>query len=310
MGAKKSTKEKQRPDGKRTKARRAEELLALFDSAEPVEYTESKTLTPTPTVLTASRRPQPLATDLTKTSTATSAPGSARTYERPQESTSLRTVVSSQPYSPARRIDVPVRHQAKEKEQEDSNRWLGPLLLVAAIFMGFVGYWNIERSAALRAAKAIPAADSRRTVSAEDRSRVDFYRHQLGHRLNRQRVDVEVENVVRSPSLGLADAPKSDRAMMYGVPLMPEGYFRSSPRDRSTPLHPDHPDARIQYGLQEEEHRDQFQQMADKAFAQEFISNARANGYDVTLDSEYNVIDVKNLPGQSRVPGSAPGSSR
>jgi len=315
MGAKKSTKEKQQSEGKRTKVRRAEELRALFDSAEvdsakAPEHTNSKTLTPTPTELTASRRPKVANSDLTKTGTATNSASSVRTYERPQEATSLRTVVSSQPYSPARRIDVPVRHQLKEAEPEESNRWLGPLLLVAAIFMGFVGYWNIERSAAMRAARANPATDSKRPVNSEDRSRVDFYRQQLGHRLNRQRVDVEVENVVRAPSLGITDAPKSDRAMMYGAPLMPEGYYRTSPRDRSTPVHPDHPDARIQYGLQEEEHRDQFQQLADKAFAQEFISNARADGYDVTLDSEYNVIEVKNLPGQSRVPGSAPSSGR
>lgn len=310
MSAKKNAKEKQRSDGKRTKARRAEELRALFESSDRVEYTDDKTLTPTPTELTASRRPKEADGDLTKTRTATSSPAALRIYERPQEATSLRTVVSNQPYSPARRIDVPVRPQAKEKEQDDSNRWLGPLLLVAALFMGFVGYWNIERSAAMRAAKSIPATDAKRQVNSDDRSRVDFYRQQLGHRLNRQRVDVEVENVVRSPTLGISDVPKSDRAMMYGAPLMPEGYYRTSPRDRSTPVHPDHPDARIQYGLQEEEHRDQFQQMADKAFTQEFISNARANGYDVKLDSEYNVIDVKVLPGQSRVPGSAPSSGR
>lgn len=313
MGAKQKSKEKLQPDGKNTKARRAEELRALFNAEQKTAgqntNTENKTLTPTPTELTASRRPV-AGDDLAKTGTAYSALSSTRPYERPKEATSLRTVVSSQPYSPARRIDVPVRPVAKEKEQEESNRWLGPLLLIAAIFMGIVGYWNIERSSALRAAKSIPVADSKRPVNSEDRSRVDFYRQQLGHRLNRQRVDVEVENIVRSPSLGLTDAPKSDRAMMYGAPLMPEGYYNMSPRDRTTPVHPDHPDARIQYGLQEEEHRDQFQKLADKAFAQEFISNARANGYDITLDSDYNVIDVKNVSGQSRVPGSAPGSSR
>lgn len=306
MSAKQKAKEKQPPNGKRTKVRQAEELRALFDAAALEERTESKTPTATPTELTASRRPMAVASDLTKTSTASS----ARQYERPQEATSLRTVVSSQPYSPARRIDMPVRPQEKEIERDESNRWLGPTLLVAAIFMGFVAYWNIERSSTLRTAKSIPAADSGLPLSSEDRSRVDFYRQQLGHRLNRQRVDVEVENVTRSPSLGATDAPRSDRAMMYGVPLMPEGYYKTSFRDRSTPLHPDHPDARIQYGLQEEEHRDQFQKLADKAFAQEFISNARANGYDVTLDSEYNVIDVKNVSGQSRVPGSAPGLGR
>lgn len=321
MGAKQKTKTKHQleakhqPEGKRTKVRRAEELRALFDSAKSnttqakqSEHTENKTLTPTPTELTASRRPVADGSDLTKTGTA----NSSRVYQRPQEATSLRTVISSQPYSPARRMDAPVRPQAEDKEESDSNRWLGPLLLVAAIFMGFVGYWNIERSSALRAAKSAPAAvDSKRPVNSEDRSRVDFYRQQLGHRLNRQRVDVEVENVVRSPSLSATDAPRSDRAMMYGAPLMPEGYYKTSPRDRTTPVHPDHPDARIQYGLQEEEHRDQFQKLVDKAYAQEFISNARANGYDVTLDSEYNVIDVKRTTsGQSRIPGSIPGSDR
>ena len=190
MGAKQKTKTKHQPDGKRTKVRRAEELRALFDSADSkaaeakqVEQTENKTLTPTPTELTASRRPTAEGSDLTKTGTA----NSSRVYQRPQEATSLRTVISSQPYSPARRMDVPVRPRAEDKDESDSNRWLGPLLLVAAIFMGFVGYWNIERSSALRAAKSAPTAvDNKRPVNSEDRSRVDFYRQQLGHRLNRQ----------------------------------------------------------------------------------------------------------------------------
>jgi len=310
MGAKQQKTKAKQPDGKRTKVRKAEELRALFDSANAEStngYTDSRTLTPTPTELTASRRPDAEESDRTKTSTAI--PG--RMFHQPQEATSLRTVISSQPYSPARRLDAPVRSQAEEKkEDEGSNRWLGPLLLVAAVFMGFVGYWNIERSATLRSANVPIAADAKRPVNSEDRSRVDFYRQQLGHRLNRQRVDVEVENVLRSPSLGMTDAPKTDRAMMYGVPLMPEGYYKTSPRDRTTPVHPDHPDARIQYGLQEEEHRDQFQRLADKAYTQEFISNARANGYEVTLDVDYNVIDVQKVPGQSRVPGSAPSSAR
>lgn len=318
MGAKQKTKEKHRTEGKRTKARRAEELRALFDVAEnqsdtndsktKTNLTENKTLTPTPTELTASRRPAAAVGDLTKTDSA------VRTYQRPLEATSLRTVISSQPYSPARRLDTPVRPQAEPDDESSSNRWLGPLLLIAAIFMGFVGYWNIERSNSLRTAKIKPA-DAKRPIGTEDRTRVDFYRQQMGHRLNRQRVDVEVENVVRSPSLGPSDQPVADRAMMYGVPLMPEGYYKTSPRDRSTPVHPDHPDARIQYGLQEEEHRDQFQKMADKAYTEEFLNNARANGYDVTLDSDYNVIDVKrnslspsvNRSGQLREPGSAPG---
>lgn len=304
MGAKQKTKGKHLKDGRRTKVRRAEELRALFDSAgtgsdkTKTEPTDRQTMTPTPTELDVK--------ELTKTSTATA----GRLYQRPQETTSLRTVISSQPYSPARRMDIPVRAKVEQRAYKESNRWLGPLLLIAAIFMGFLGYWNIERSSALRSTKATPAADVKKPVSSEDRSRVDFYRQQLGHRLNRQRVDVEVENVVRSPSLGMTDAPKADRAMMYGAPLMPEGYYKSSARDRTEPVHPDHPDARIRYGLQEEEHRDQFQRLADKAFTQEFISNARANGYEVILDANYNVIDVKKTTNMTRVPGSAPSSGR
>ncbi len=317
MGAKQKSKTKLQQESKRTKVRRAEELRALFNSAsenaEPEKAdktiaTENRTLTPTPTELTASRRSPLALSDQTNTSTRTAT--AVRLSNRPQETTSLRTVVSSQPYSPARRLDTPIRPQVVEEESHESSRWLGPLLLLAALFMGFLGYWNIERSSALRAAKSV-SADTKRAVNSEDRSRIEFYRQQMGHRLNRQRVDVEIENVVRSPTLGPADAPLADRAMMYGAPLMPEGYYKTSSRDRLTPVHPDHPDARIQYGLQEEQDRDQFQQLADKAYAQDFISNARANGFDVTLDEDYNVIDVKKSSGETmRAPGSAPGLAK
>lgn len=317
MGAKKKL--KQAHSSKREKARRAEELKALFEQAQahqesaPNESTSSfVTPTPTLTELTESQK-RVQKQEMTQTLTAT---GDVRTYERPKESTSLRTVIAHQPYSPARRLDqVPKAPAAEVIEEDQPNRGLGIALLCAAIFLGFVGYWNIQYSQKRTAVRTHQPAPSK-GATAEDRVRVDFYRQQLGHRLNQQRVDVEVQNYTRAPSLSEADRPGVHQSnMMRGVPLAPQTVENTtgvySSRFRTTPLSPDHPDARIYYGLQEEQHRDEYARQVDRHYVEEFVKNARREGLKVELDSDYNVIDVQK-DGRSlmRNPGSEQGPAR
>lgn len=318
MGAKQKV--KQAKVSKREKALRAEELKALFESAQPQEVPDSvsdgtssyATPTPTLTELTESQK-RVQQTGLTRTMTVSSGMVSSA---RPKESTSLRTVIAHQPYSPARRLDQPsVVAPKTQKVETEPNRRLGVVLLCAAALLGFVGYWNVQHSQRQNVVRSKPVAGDA-SASAEDRSRVDFYRQQLGHRLNRQRVDVEIQNYTRAPSLTASDRPGTgDTKMMMGLPLAPQTVENTtgvySSRFRTTPISPDHPDARIQYGLQEEEHRDEYTRQVNKDYAEEFVRNARREGLKVELDSEYNVIDIKR-DGRSlmRNPGSEQGPAR
>lgn len=317
MGAKQKV--KQVKTSKREKARRAEELKALFEQAEPQQTTApvsemtSSYATPTPT-LTELTESQKRVQQIESTRTMTS-PG-AVSYARPRESTSLRTVIAHQPYSPARRMDQPSAVSPKvEKAESEPNRGLGVILLCAAALLGFVGYWNVQYSQKQTIVRTKPAA-SEKGASAEDRSRVDFYRQQMGHRLNQQRVDVEVQNYTRAPSLSTSDQPGAGGSkMMMGLPLAPQTVENStgvySSRFRTTPISPDHPDARIQYGLQEEEHRDEYTRQVNRDYVEEFVRNAQREGLKVEIDSDYNVIDIKrNGSSVMRNPGSEQGPAR
>lgn len=324
MGAKQKV--KQAKSSQRENARRAEELKALFEQAEPqpkqaeprrepaaVSQMTSSYATPTPTLteLTESQRRIQQA-ELTRTMTTSP----TVSQSRPREATSLRTVIAHQPYSPARRLDQPAVVSPKvEKAESEPNRGLGVILLLAAALLGFIGYWNVQYSQKHAVVRAKPVA-SQTGATAEDRTRVDFYRQQLGHRLNQQRVDVEIQNYTRAPSLSVADRPGAHAPnMMMGLPLAPQTVENStgvySSRFRTTPISPDHPDARIQYGLQEEEHRDEYTRQVNKDYVEEFVRNAQREGLKVEIDSNYNVIDIKrNGSSLMRNPGSEQGPAR
>ena len=113
------------------------------------------------------------------------------------------------------------------------------------------------------------------------------------------------------------------KGMMNGVPLMQEGYVernygskehgdsavRYTSRDSTQPVSIDRPDARIQYGLQEEQHRAEFDRRVQQEYIREFVENARRDGVKVVLDQDANVISAEPLnPGDrganSRTPGS------
>ena len=92
--------------------------------------------------------------------------------------------------------------------------------------------------------------------------------------------------------------------MMRGVPLMQENYVDQNygAATRTEPVPVDHPDARIQYGLQEEQHREEFDRRVQNEYVKEFVENARRDGVKVVLDKDANVIEVTPIRG--RQPGS------
>lgn len=323
MGAKKKLKIKESDQAER--AQRADRLKVLFDEAAPSNRTgtaptlsdvlprtrteclvgpSAKEQTVTATVLTESQR---RLQEIEREEARTRLLQHSRLYEKPHEATSLRTVVSDQPYSPARRIDVKKRLPPVVREHKsESNRGLGLVLLCAAIFVGFIGYWSLQR----------PRSTGRELVQGAHtvettKDRIGLYQYQLGSRLNRQRVDTEVQNYFKAPSLSESDRPitTDQSTMMTGLPLSPTSVQDStgvySSRFQTTPLPPDHPDAHIYYGLEEEQHHDEFEKQATRAYVQDFLRNAEAQGYNVRLDKNLNVIGVeKNGRDIMRVPGS------
>lgn len=140
-----------------------------------------------------------------------------------------------------------------------------------------------------------------RADDPEFRSRVEFYKRQTGTQLNRERIDVEFENMKAAPAItremnsGVTRDPSFDREIS-GLPLAEEPHHRRSSRDRLVPLNPDLPDARIQYILQDEQDAAEWEQKARKEFVDDFVHNATAAGYRVKIDKNLNVIDARRLP--------------
>lgn len=264
------------------------------------------TPTPTPTVPTevpdsrTGRKSQTHVYD--KTQTHTPAP--------------VRTVISTEPYRAAKKVAPGARDLERKTDW-----WLGPLLVTAALLMLGLGWLHIERSGTI----AHPIGHTTSTLEAvrrETQDKINFYRQQLGHRLNRDRVNIEILNNREAPKLDAAATPKLAPSMMNGVPLMQEGYVernygpreggdnnvRYTSRDQTQPVPIDRPDARIQYGLQEEQHRAEFDRRVQQQYIREFIENARRDGVNVILDGEANVVGVEPISGSNvntpRQPGS------
>lgn len=296
MGSKKRSKTK--VEGTATN-RRVEEIRQLFNDSE------LKTLTPTPTIKTAPSAVGSVAGSMDKTR--------SQVYESATTKTQapLRTVISSSPYQAAKRIDV------REEENEKTEWWLGPVLILGALLLFGLGWLHIERSGSI----AHPVGHTTSTLEAvrrENEAKVEFYRKQLGHRLNRDRVNVELQNSRSAPAIEPGAVRQTDRSMMSGVPLMQENYVDQNygPRTESQPVPIDRPDARIQYSLQEEQHRAEFDRRVEQRDIDEFVENARREGVHVILDADANVINVERITGsdrggKTRTPGSAlPGTAR
>lgn len=213
--------------------------------------------------------------------------------------TPLRTVIASKPYTPAKRVDLGARERDKKTAW-----WLGPALIGAALLVLGLGWLHIQR-AGLTEKPVGHTTTTLESLTREARKKVAFYQSQLGHRLNSRRVAVELMNARVAPALDASNVPHADRSMMRGVPLMQENYVDQNYGSQTVnqPVSMDHPDMRIQYGLQEERDREEFDRRAQQEYIREFVENARRDGVHVTLDKDANVIGVEPISEMSRRPG-------
>ncbi len=302
MASKKKSKIK--VEGTSSKQRRAEELRELFNA--PTTKTSAAIAVPSATQNTPT--PTPTKTERSGV-TAQDEKSKTHVYEQTHTKTQspIRTVISTAPYQAAKRVDVRPRD-----DDEKTDWWLGPVLILAALLMLGLGWLHIERSGTI----ANPVGHSTSTLESvrrETRAKVDFYRKQLGHRLNQDRVTVEITNSRTAPPIDAGATKQVDRSMMSGAPLMQEDYvernYGRGARD-TQPVPVDRPDARIQYSLQEEQHRNEFDRRVQKDQIAEFVENARLDGVKVVLDADLNVIDVKPISASEQLSNSRkPGSS-
>ena len=128
---------------------------------------------------------------------------------------------------------------------------------------------------------------------------VNFHRHQVGGKLNRDRLGVEIENEMTAPPLGRDVKRVPAPNMLNGLPLAGETFSPSveSPDARREQMNPDFPDARTAYNLQEQQDEAEWERRAQKQYVDEFVANAQRAGYKVKIDKYGHVTVLGKGPG-------------
>ncbi len=184
------------------------------------------------------------------------------------------------------------------RERSPSARYLAWLLLIPA--------FSLFTYVAL-------APDSSRHLGLQSQlsdtqiqERLAFHRSLTGSRLNRERIDVQIQNHLDAPELSGSEKKIKAPDIMSGLPLVGEQNSFSQKLKGDRVVNPSHPDAQVMYGLQEEQDRKGFESQARKAWINEFIENARRDGYAVKIDKFGNVLS-KKLPAREREPSNETG---
>lgn len=133
--------------------------------------------------------------------------------------------------------------------------------------------------------------------------RANRFRQDVGWKLNRERMEVEIQNRLQAPSIKEGSiAPfgvnsgvnANEHRMMDGLPLIGEAHLRANHRDRSVEVRESDMDARIQAHLFQQQQEREWERQAQKKYIEEFVSNAKRDGYDVQIDNNGNVIMKPN----------------
>ena len=88
---------------------------------------------------------------------------------------------------------------------------------------------------------------------------------------------------------------------MDGLPLAGEQINTGRTVKKDLPYDPTYSEARIAYGLQEEQSRAQFEQQAQRQWIKDFVSNAHKDGYEVKID-QFGNVKAAVIPLQQRGP--------
>ena len=179
--------------------------------------------------------------------------------------------------------------QKQFRKQSDST-W--PLVLAAFIFL--LGVYLVFSALTTRSAQVVEVVNPRQ-AELERQQKVDYYKRQLGEKLNRSRSLAEHELVkeANQPAPRYHE-PRGYRESVDGLPLDYET-VTYAPREQSKPTASHFPDQRVAYDLRDDQNAEFWEEEARMQFLRQYLLNARAKGYDLAIDSNYNVI-VKKTP--------------
>lgn len=194
------------------------------------------------------------------------------------------------------------RNSASKKHRKDEASW--PLILASAIFL--LGVYLVFNAITKGTAQVEEIADPRQ-AELEREQRVEYYKRQLGERINRSRTLAEHQMTKEARQAPPRYQQESGyRQSVEGLPLDYEA-VSYAPREQSQQVQYDLPDHKIAYDLRDEQNADFWVEEAQRKFLREYLLNARAQGYDLVIDSNYNVI-VRSGPkkvAQARMPQNA-----
>ncbi|MES2963908.1 MAG: hypothetical protein V4760_08455 [Bdellovibrionota bacterium] len=145
-----------------------------------------------------------------------------------------------------------------------------------------------------------------RDDEAEHARRAEMHRKMTGWKMNRERVDVQIGNHFAAPAIPYDAVKKKAPDIMVGVPIEGEGHPRSYEASKTKQVSPEFTDTAIAYRLRDEQTAQQADQIIEKQFVDDFIANARREGYELQVKKDGTVV-IKRAPSQYR--GTAPSSS-
>lgn len=180
-----------------------------------------------------------------------------------------------------------------QKKEARSRRWRYALALLLLLFL--VGFAARE----LAKEKTLPppefAADGAYTPEGL-RDRVKFHKNEVGHRLNRERINVHFENISSGTGLPSIVKPEADLDPLNGLPLAAEKHHRENSRDQHEKLDPSYADANVAYKLKEQQWISEWERAAQQQYIEEFIANAARSGYKVRVEPNGKVTVLGRIP--------------
>lgn len=207
---------------------------------------------------------------------------------KPKKQSSIKWI------DPTFQKEIGTKVVAKPKPEPKSN--LGPALLLAGA-LGLVGYVAFAPSGP-------GAAVVSKMTPKQLQERIEFHRKTTGWRLNNERIETQIDNHYQAPNIPFNAQKVKPQDMMKGLPLGSEANIGANAPEKTLPVNPSYADARIMYGLQEEQDNLAAEKLAKQIYVQEFIQNAAADGYKISVDKDGNILEAsKSSNGYNRGPG-------
>jgi hypothetical protein len=180
---------------------------------------------------------------------------------------------------------------APKKKKKESSALLPMLCVAAALGLGAFALLGGTPSG------VISKVDGQKLTPQQLQERIAYHQKTTGWKLNNERIETQIENHYQAPGLPYNAQKVKPPDMMNGLPLEGEHNLREGSRDKTLPVNPSYADAKIMYGLQEEQDLIETEKRARQEYIKEFISNAAKDGYAVDID-EFGNVQASKLKGQ------------